>query len=431
MSYRVLILVSFFLILLSTYLKVQSQHLKILKYDGFVLPNSGYYNNNIYDKIDSLRKFISYNSPDIFAIYLMYDSSEVRRIKTEVFDSATSKEYDFIFENFGIQPYEAWMEAIFFDTAKLTFEGRTNYFDNTIGGYHFSRFDFNVKDSLENYPLRLYSSTRGIPSTDTFPLEFTRRLNVIKRLDTLFWLEDSLGNFVFLNNLGYQGINDTSYNYTLNDMQYKWYDPVNPGANWNLDSNYTYLYNYSTRNNTNVDFGPAFGLEMRRSAIFCSEPVMSGRFGLKYIPNSYRTIGNDGNRVFSGSLIEGPLNSDIPDSIKSTLMFLSNTLPVQIKLEIGADFTPLRNTEAIFNNKRIKVVNPILKNEIELYFSDAERIKNFMLVDLYGKIILNNSINTLITRDVFKIKIPSLQPGIYFLKITLKDREFQSKLLIE
>lgn len=107
-------------------------------------------------------------------------------------------------------------------------------------------------------------------------------------------------------------------------------DPINAPGNWNNNGSFAYLHTQSTRNGQNLDCGSQGGSDDRFDQILVSGTVMNGSDSLKYLPNSYDAIGNDGNH-FNSSLIAGPVNSQYPDSVVKALYYMSDHLPVTLK----------------------------------------------------------------------------------------------------
>lgn len=103
-------------------------------------------------------------------------------------------------------------------------------------------------------------------------------------------------------------------------------DPINSAGSWNNNSSYSSIHTQSTRSAINLDCGSKGGSDDRFDQILVSSNVMSGVDSIKYVPNSYLAIGNDGNH-FNTNLLNGP-NSLYPDSVVNALYFMSDHLPV-------------------------------------------------------------------------------------------------------
>lgn len=110
-------------------------------------------------------------------------------------------------------------------------------------------------------------------------------------------------------------------------------DPVNrPGTWWNNVA-FADLHTQSPRV-TSDGCKSGGGMDDRYDQILMNEFVRSDSARVRYIPGSYRTIGNDGQR-FQGNLIT-PTNLSAPSSVITALNENSDHLPVIMRLRINA-----------------------------------------------------------------------------------------------
>jgi hypothetical protein len=85
--------------------------------------------------------------------------------------------------------------------------------------------------------------------------------------------------------------------------------------------------------------------------IFISPWLVSGSNYIKYIPNSYQTIGNDGNRIGVDINSTAPvINTSAPAAVLDALFQFSNKYPVAVKLQVRA------------NRSAYSFVDPVEKN---------------------------------------------------------------------
>lgn len=127
-------------------------------------------------------------------------------------------------------------------------------------------------------------------------------------------------------------------------------DPINSPGNWNSNSSFAAIHTQSTRSGSNFDCGSTGGLDDRFDHIIVSNNVINGTDSLKYLPNSYHAVGNDGNH-YNTNLIGGPVNSMYPDSVVKALYYMSDHLPVTLKAVVTY---PTSNGLALY-----PVVNPV------------------------------------------------------------------------
>lgn len=84
--------------------------------------------------------------------------------------------------------------------------------------------------------------------------------------------------------------------------------------------------------------GTSGGAKSWYDHIFISPWLVSGSNYIKYIPNSYQTIGNDGNRLAVDINSSSPVtNTSAPDAVIQALFQMSNKYPVMIRLQVKAN----------------------------------------------------------------------------------------------
>ncbi len=129
--------------------------------------------------------------------------------------------------------------------------------------------------------------------------------------------------------------------YTSNEVAYQNFisgpvalnDPINSPGNWNSNSSFAAIHTQSTRNGQNLDCGSQGGADDRFDHILVSSNVMTGTDSLKYLANTYKAVGNDGNH-YNKSLIQTPVNSMYPDSVVKALYYMSDHMPVTLKAKV-------------------------------------------------------------------------------------------------
>jgi len=106
-------------------------------------------------------------------------------------------------------------------------------------------------------------------------------------------------------------------------------DPANKPGNWNKNPEFVMVHTQSTR--TIADgCGAVGGMDDRFDFILVNDPLLSSEANLKYIQQSYRVPGQDGQR-FDGSLIDPP-NFSAPIEVIEAMYNLSDHLPVMVDL---------------------------------------------------------------------------------------------------
>lgn len=110
-------------------------------------------------------------------------------------------------------------------------------------------------------------------------------------------------------------------------------DPVSRPGSWGGNSSFALWHTQSTRITSNGCISGG-GLDDRYDHILVNDFVLGDSAGVRYLPASFRVLGNDGNR-FNGN-VNGTFNASVPVAVANALYEISDHLPVTLKLAVGA-----------------------------------------------------------------------------------------------
>lgn len=111
------------------------------------------------------------------------------------------------------------------------------------------------------------------------------------------------------------------------------YDPVDQTGKWHDSKNYRLYHTQSTHTEGGCFAGG--GMDDRFDFILLSDAIMDGAKGISYIPDTYETLGQDGNGFNSSLRISE--NESVPVEIARALYNFSDHLPVLLDLWIDED----------------------------------------------------------------------------------------------
>lgn len=179
-------------------------------------------------------------------------------------------------------------------------------------------------------------------------------------------------------------------------------DPINRLGSWNNNSLYKDVHTQSTRSSTGYAGGSTGGLDDRFDFIFLNDHIINSVNRVSYVPNSYRTFGQDENR-FNGTVIDG-VNGDVPVSVARALFYMSDHLPVYLKLAIDHLVGVQEHNELIANF----VFNPSEQN-VTIYLKDDFANGSYLITDLSGRIVSSNTF----FGSEFQIDVSQFSGGLY------------------
>ncbi len=155
-----------------------------------------------------------------------------------------------------------------------------------------------------------------------------RRRNMVKALmDTLSAMNPQylivMGdmNYYFQDEPGL----DTMLNYS--DPNVRLYDPANKIGDWHLNAAFADVHTQSTRLANIGDGGATGGMDDRFDFIFCNAALFNASATMRYLPNSYNVVGQDGQH-FDVGLLDPPANTTVPSAVLNALYYHSDHLPV-------------------------------------------------------------------------------------------------------
>lgn len=175
--------------------------------------------------------------------------------------------------------------------------------------------------------------------------------------------QQGTGNYVLMGDLNVYSSGEACYQNLVaaSSLSARLYDPITrPGA-WSGSASFADIHTQSPRTvNTLGDGGANGGLDDRFDQILVSGPVMQDGAGVKYLPGSYTTVGQDGLH-YNGSLLDAPGNVAAPNAVLQSLYEMSDHLPVAASFILHPE--PLATSIAAapldYAEDAVRVVNPV------------------------------------------------------------------------
>lgn len=204
------------------------------------------------------------------------------------------------------------------------------------------------------------------------------------------------------------------------------FDPVNQVGLWNNNIAYAPWHTQSTRTSAFPGCCGAStgGLDDRFDFILINQTIKNGLYRVKYLNNSYLTIGNDGQH-FNLSLKDAPTNTAVPSNVNNALFNISDHLPVMLKLVL--DISPVGLTENVSLKCKPVIVNQSRENDL-IYFKECA-FKGFVNVyDITGKKVF--SFKEKFNGNEIAIPKSFFQKGIYLIELNGENEIFYLKYIV-
>lgn len=195
-------------------------------------------------------------------------------------------------------------------------------------------------------------------------------------------------------------------------------DPIDRPGSWNNNINFQDIHSQSTRISSGpFGAGAGGGLDDRFDFIVMSQNMQTDP-KLKYIPNTYKSFGNNGN-CYDNSINSPDCSGDFSQALRENLYNMSDHLPIVMNFETNKQIVLSIND--ISAESPIELENTLVtdKLNIRLNTNKTENI-SFEVYNLLGQKLLEFTSESLsFGTNYISIDVSQLTKGIYYLKTNL------------
>ena len=305
-----------------------------------------------------LKTIVGYGNPDILSL------EKMASIPTSVDDKSGAAPYGFADSIIKYALNSAFagryaycpftnsarannMSVIFYDQHKLGF---VNIVASYVNGTDFNTYKLYYKDPFldkTHDTTFLYITPNHDKSGDEF--EEVREMQIAGEMKSIGHHFKRLGNHINLGDFNARSSKEGFYQLltTPPDTGFRFYDPpfypdrvFKYPADWDHDAKFTAYFTTSTREMKGVpnSCGSAGGGKNWYDHIFLSSWIVNNANFVRYIPQSYRTIGNDGERYkVAINNANAHVNNSAPANVIEAIYQMSNKYPVMVDLEVTAN----------------------------------------------------------------------------------------------
>ncbi len=165
-------------------------------------------------------------------------------------------------------------------------------------------------------------------------------------------------------------------------------DPINRVGTWNNNAAFADVHTQSTHTSQTGGFSSG-GMDDRFDIMLCTKSLLTDSVKMRYLPGTYKAIGNDGQR-FNKALTDAPTNTSVPSNVLGALYNMSDHLPISADFVI-VPMKPLPQGLEGIKKKRtneIQLVNPVNDNlDIHVSAFYLNQILKFELYNLNGQLM--------------------------------------------
>jgi len=328
------------------------------------------YGNGCQGDVETLNGYfktiIKYSQPDILSCEKMaafptnstFPVNLADQINTNVLNAVFPGTYGYC--GLSNQTNATTMSVLFYNKLKLTYL-KMETLESNITDFNMYKLFYNDPNlSVTHDTTFIYvivNHTQSGSSSFARDLQVSTYMNTLRAKFASFPNIISMGDFNTHNSIekGYQSlIISTDSTTKMSDPPFYPDNSVKYPAEWESNTlGYSAFLTTSTRALATVPntCGTDGGAKSWYDHIFISPWLVNGSNYIKYAPNSYQTLGNDGNRLGLDINSNSPIpNNSAPADVLNALFQFSNKYPITMKLIVKA------------NRNAFSVTDPIEKN---------------------------------------------------------------------
>ena len=382
-------------------------------------------NNNINKKDEYLKTIINHTRPDIMSVNEMSNSQAVQQhLLDQVLN--TGGIYYYRKADFKAVAESQIVNMLYYNSNKLVLKNHliVQSFVRDIDLYEL----YYRSNDLENGDTAFIICVVGHLKAGTGSSNENYRK--IMAENTMDFLQDynEDANYLLMGDFNLYSAGEPAYQEFLyySNPTLRFRDPIEAYGNWHSNFTFRNMHTQSTSANSN-GCKSGGGADDRFDFILTSASVIEGRQSVKYIDESYRTIGQDGNH-FNTSINALPANTSVPYDVLSALYENSDHLPVILELEIDKilDVYTANGPEKM----SISFRNPasgILYCNLQMH---EPEILRFEILDLMGRVQFDDSFMTHRGMNRINISLAGMQAGNFLLRITDEKKYSWIKKLV-
>ncbi len=391
-------------------------------------------NNNIDAKNQYLKTIIQHVKPDIFSVNEMDGEASypVSDDAQYLLDHALNADgVDYYRKTAFPEAYLA--NAIFYNSNKLVLKEShpiSFYVSGNIKVFNAYKFYFNADDlEVTQDTAFLYCVVAhlkaGNSDTDRLQRNFESGL-IMDYFESI----GEQGSYLLMGDFNvYTPTEDCFQNFINPDNSlYTFYDPANQLGEWS--ANYDYRFHHTQSTHSNGECHSGGGMDDRFDFILASDYVMSGTGHYRYIPDSYKAVGQDGSGY--NQSLNTTSNTVVPNTVAQALYNMSDHLPVYMELEVDQNLgEPLSVIDIELNQTKGFIQNPVYNNLSISVQSNIQDDVELKIHSLDGKLQFEKSVGLNKGQNNYDFSVEQLISGLYIVSMHSKGKIIFSEKMIK
>lgn len=357
--------------------------------------------NNTSDKEAALRTLFLYYKPEILVCQEVSanPSNSYAFIQDNVLN--VNGETAYRSANFSNNSFSSLVNMLYYDSEKVgllrqeavTRDASNQFLVRVIDIYHMYYKDPNLTAGSDTVFFTVVAAHLKAGNSSSDAADRAAATNALMN-----YLSNNTirGNVLLAGDLNVYTSGETGFQNLVSypDQSVRFYDPIDQLGNWNNNSAFRFYHTQSTRSsNTNGGCFSGGGMDDRFDFILAQFPVLAPTNDFRYIENSYRALGQDGNDYNQELDVN---NNSLPTVIAQAIYDISDHLPVKMEVEvdklIGVN-VPLTDNLSISHPTLAKHALPIhhqnmVEGQFVLYNLSGQQMANAMVSGSYTTLSL-------------------------------------------
>lgn len=195
-------------------------------------------------------------------------------------------------------------------------------------------------------------------------------------------------------------------------------DPINRPGSWHNNINFQDIHSQSTRVSSGpFGAGAGGGLDDRFDFIVISKNMQSDP-KLKYIPESYKAFGNNGN-CYDKSINNTGCNGEFSQSLRNYLYNMSDHLPIVMTLETNKEI--VLNTQHFTKKNALILKSTLVHDKLDIHLnSNASKNISLQVYNVFGQKLMEHFP---LDSKYISIDVSQLSNGVYYLTSNLQNSQ--------
>ena len=386
------------------------------------------------NRVDTLKKIMKYMQPDILMVCELQNSAGADLILNSALN--VDGETKYAKANFVLNSSSGatgLYNMFYYNSEKVTFYSQDVILTDLrdINEYVIYGKDPNLGSNKDTTFIDFYEAhlKAGSGASDKI-----RRSNEATSIRNYIDSKSAGRNNIIGGDFNFYTNTETAYQTLCYSGTYPFNDPISREGSWNNNFSFADVHSQSTRSSNQIECGATGGTDDRFDFLLVSDNVLSGVDRVNYVANSYSSLGNNGS-TYNGNINDASNTSSVPSSILNALFYMSDHLPVVMKVALEYPSTSLGINDDDEKNRIDQEIisfdifpNPA-KDHVNIGFdiNNKEHLR-LEISNILGQELSNFEIDS--EKGTIMLDISDLDKGMYFVSLMNDFRVLITKKLI-